>query len=315
LCFAPCSTWGSTSRVTCGQTQSVANRVTEWVADTVIPGITESVTERVTHRVTLRVLPQVLLLALPLDIRDGLYILMPNTDMQSHRREISMTKSRAIARSRPDPESPLLRQIGRKDYDREKLAARIARSPEMIQDVLKGLDTQRADVKYGCARILRDISAQHPEMLYPHFRFFAGLMDHENRILRWEGIHVLGNLARVDSQNRIDRLLNRYLKPLAGPDMITAANTIAGAALIAQAKPRLANKIAARILKVEHAEYETTECRNVVLGQATEALDLFFDHIENQQTVVEMVRRQLDNTRRSTRTKAEKFLRKRQRER
>jgi len=208
-------------------------------------------------------------------------------------------------------DSSLLHQIGQKGIDKQEIADKVADDPELVLEVLGGLRAKKASVRYGCAKVLRMISEKRPSALYPHINSFIDLLDSENNIMKWEGIYVLGNLAAVDTENKIDGILAKYLQPIPGPVLITAANVIGGAAKIASAKPYLAERITAEVLKVEHAEYQTAECRNVALGQAIDAFDQFFEHIEDKQPVIELMRRQLVNTRSSTRKRAEKVLKKR----
>jgi hypothetical protein len=204
----------------------------------------------------------------------------------------------------------LLQRIALKGSDKEAIADSIADHPARIEEVLDGLNSKKASIKFGCGKVLRTISEVHPEALYPYIDSFIKLLDSENNIMKWEGIHVIGNLACVDKDKKIDAILTRYLKPIEGPVMITAANVIGGAARIAAAKPYLAKRIATEILKVEHAEYATAECRNVALGQALDAFELFFAKLKNKQPVIDLVTKQLDNTRNSTRKRAEKLLKK-----
>ncbi len=114
----------------------------------------------------------------------------------------------------------------------------------------------------------------------------------------------------VDSEGKIDRILDKYLQPISGHVMITAANVIAGAGKIARAKPHLADKIARALLRVEKANYQTDECRNVALGHTVASLDLFFEHVDKPQPVMEFVKRQLHNRRNAVRVRAAKFLKK-----
>jgi hypothetical protein len=51
-------------------------------------------------------------------------------------------------------------------------------------------------------------------VLYPRFDLFARLMESETRILGWNSSRILGHRARVDSDDRIDKLLDRYLAPI-----------------------------------------------------------------------------------------------------
>ena len=179
---------------------------------------------------------------------------------------------------------------------------------QSVDQIFAGLAADRPEVKYGCMKLLRRLGEEQPARLYPHFPRFAALLDSDNTFLQWGAIIIIGDLAAVDAENQIDRLLDRYLEPIAGPVMITAANVIGGAAKIARAKPQLTERIARAILRAETGVYGTPECRNVVLGHAVKGFDLFFGHIREPQPVIAFVRRQLKNPRQPTRSKAAKFL-------
>jgi hypothetical protein len=207
--------------------------------------------------------------------------------------------------------SALHAQIGQKGSDKAKITIQAVRDPSFLPMLLQGLGAQQPAIKYGCAKVLQMISERNPEILYPSLDLFIELIDSDNNILKWNAIIIIGNLAAADGDGKIDALLDRYLAPIAGPVMITAANVIGGAACIARAKPYLADRIARAFLKVEHAAYQTNECRNIALGHMIQAYDRFFEHIEKKEPVIRLIKKQLENTRSGTRKKAEKFLTKR----
>lgn len=178
-----------------------------------------------------------------------------------------------------------------------------------IDQLCDGLASPQARAKYGSARELVRVSEQDPELLYPRFDFFAGLLSSQARILRWNAIRILGNLARADRAHRLEKMLDRYLAPIRGPEMIAAAQTMHGAAEIARAQPELADRIARAILGVSRARYATPECRQVAAGHAMRALDHFFDAVSDKPRVRRFVAAQLANPRPATRKKAEQFLR------
>jgi hypothetical protein len=103
-------------------------------------------------------------------------------------------------------------------------------------------------------------------------------------------------------------MMDAYLVPISGPNMIDAANVIRGAAAIALAKPYLADTIARRIFRVERAAYRTPECRNVAIGHAIRALEQFFAATDDKHSIQLFVSRQTGNPRPATRSKAERFL-------
>jgi len=192
-----------------------------------------------------------------------------------------------------------------------QLARKAIKDPRLIPAIAEGLKADRPRVKYGCAKALRLISEQRPERLYPHFDFFVGLLDHENKILQWDAAFVLSHLARVDDDDKFAAIFARYFSSIQGPVMITAANVIQGGARIAQAKPHLADRIAAEVLKVARARYRTAECRNVAIGHAILALGNLLPLLRHPAAVVRFVRRQTRNPRPATRKKAEHFLKSR----
>jgi hypothetical protein len=208
-------------------------------------------------------------------------------------------------------ESSLLRRIGRKNSNPAAIAALVIKEPGLIASLIAGLSAPQPRVKYKCEKVLRLVGEQQPEILYPHFDFFAGMLDCENSILKWGAIQNLANLARADVLDKLELILDRYLSPIPGPVMITAASTIGGLAKIAVAKPGLADLIAREILKVQEAHYQTAECRNVAIGHAVDAFDRCFDQIQKKTAVVAFVREQLKNTRPAVRKRAAAFLRKR----
>jgi hypothetical protein len=202
----------------------------------------------------------------------------------------------------------LLKKIAAKDSDKEKLAGAVIKQPELLSEVLAGLGSEEAPIKYGCAKVVRLISEREPAVLYPRMEFLVELLDSGNQILKWGAIIAIGNLAAVDSKRKIAKILDRYLEPIPGPELITASNVINGAAEIAMAKPRLTDRIVDSILKVERARYATPECRNVAIGHAIVALGRLFDRATRKDRIVRFIGKQTKNSRNATRKKAERFM-------
>ncbi|HTP33099.1 MAG TPA: hypothetical protein VMJ75_13065 [Candidatus Acidoferrales bacterium] len=178
-----------------------------------------------------------------------------------------------------------------------------------MRDLLEALGSTQARTRLRASKALREFSRREPAAVYPYFDVFAGLLGHENNILKWNAIRTLAHLAPVDREGKLDCLLDAYLAPIRGPVMITAANTIQGAALIAGAKPQLADRIAKRILGVEKAKYATPECRNVAIGHALVALEKMAALVPDTGSIRAFAARQMRNSRAATARKAERALR------
>jgi hypothetical protein len=193
-------------------------------------------------------------------------------------------------------------------FNPRRLAGKAMKNARWLAALTQGLEADTARVKFGCAKALRIISEERPGLLYPQFGFFVRLLDHPNKILQWEAAFVLAHLARVDTDDRFRAIFKKYFAPVSGPVMITAANVIRGGAEIARAKPQLADRIAAEVLKVARGRFQTPECRNIAIGHAITALGEFSCLLQKPKPVRQFVRRQLKNSRPATRKKATRFL-------
>jgi hypothetical protein len=206
--------------------------------------------------------------------------------------------------------SAIMEQIGQKGSDKEQVAERVIAEPGLLKSVIEGLSARPAAIKYGCSKVLRLISQKKPEFLYPRFDFFVKRLDIDNTFLKCDAILILANLTSVDSDNKFEAIFDRYFAPIKGPTLIVAANIIGSAAKIALSKSELSDRIAAELLKVEKAKYQTDECRRIALGQAIDAFDEFFERIGDKERVRRLVKKQLRNTRKSAAKKAAQFLKK-----
>ena len=190
------------------------------------------------------------------------------------------------------------------------LAEQAEGNPELLIAAIDALGSVSPRIHFAASKLLRILSEKSPAALYPHFESFVRVLHDTNSMLKWNAMLVLGNLAAADHANKLDAILDDYLAPISGANLMDAANTMNGAAAIARAKPYLADRIAKSILAVEHADYGKRECRNVAIGHAIRVLTELFPALHDQHAVWLFVRRQLKNPLRATSNKAHRFLKK-----
>jgi hypothetical protein len=203
----------------------------------------------------------------------------------------------------------------KKEKDIEKLVNQTILNPELIETLIEIINTEKSSIKFTCEKILRQTSEVKPILIYPYFDFFVDLLQSDNNFLKWGTVITISNLTLSDIDNKFDKIFDKYFKFISGPSMITSSNIIKSSWKIANAKPKLTNKIANEILKVEKASYEikgefSPECKNIVCGYAIDSFDKFFGKIKNKDKIIKFVCNQVNNTRNSVRKKAEKFLKK-----
>jgi hypothetical protein len=175
---------------------------------------------------------------------------------------------------------------------------------------LEALSSDNPKIKYGAAKQFIANSKSHPQLLSPHFDFFLNLLDSNNNILKWTAIDVVGNIIVFEDERTIKQILKRLFVFLKAGKLITAAHAISALTTIAQSKPEHRKPIITQLLKTESYNYETEECKNIVMGKVILALKNFTGEFINNKTVRSFAERQTSNTRNATKKKAEQFLKK-----
>jgi len=163
-------------------------------------------------------------------------------------------------------------------------------------------------IKYASTKKAIIISKENPGELYPDFDFIAELLNNKNQIIKWIAIQIIGNLSKVDKEKKVEKLLTKLISFLDCGKMITANNTILTLSEIALNNPEYQEMIFKELIKVEHYNYDTLECRNVALGKVVLALGKFKDKIKDQKDILEFLERQTNNTRVSVKKRATKLL-------
>jgi len=196
---------------------------------------------------------------------------------------------------------------------KEHLLYRVRQDFSLIPFLFDGVGSSTAAVRYGCAKVLMDLSEEHPEKLYPYFDSFINLLDSKYRILTWNAFAIIANLTQVDTDKKFDAIFDKYYSFLENDYMVTVANVVGNSGKIALAKPYLITKITDELLKVQDictSPHLTEECKRVIAQHAIKTLDLFFDRIDQKERVISFVKVHLDSSRKKLRTAAENFLKK-----
>ncbi len=210
-------------------------------------------------------------------------------------------------------ESELLLKLSNKSLTKEALLQKVKENPNLIPEVLSGVSSSKAAIRYGCAKVLMDLSERQPERLYPYMDSFMALLDSKYRILVWNAMAIIANLVRVDGEKKFDKLFDKYYGFLNDPYMVTVANVVGNSEKVALAKPHLVQKITSELLKVENISttpHLTVECKRVITEKAIEYFDMFFDRIEAKDEVLSFVKKNKNSPRKSLKTQAENFLKK-----
>lgn len=199
-------------------------------------------------------------------------------------------------------ELKLLQKLIDKSITTEQLAKKVMQNPELIPTILTGTSSSTPAIRYGCGKILMDISEEKPEPLYPHMDFFITLLDSKYRILTWNSIITIANLTKVDSEKKFDSIFEKYFRLIENDYMVTVSNVVGNSWKIALAKPYLTNRITDKLLSVLNLSttpHLSEECKQVIIEQAIKSFDAFFPQIQKKEEVISFVKKHLNSPRKT----------------
>ena len=207
----------------------------------------------------------------------------------------------------------VLKKLGNKELTKGKIHQMVEHNFELIPVLVEGMSSQKANIRYGSGKILMDISEKYPEKVYPYVNSIMRLLDGKYRIIIWNSMAIVANIASVDTEKKLDTIFKKYFSFLKDEYMVTVANAIENLGKIAKAKPYLIQKITKKILEVENIKltpHLTEECKKVIAEKAIGSFELFFDNIEDKNKVLSFVEKQVESSRKSLRSKAAEFVKK-----
>jgi hypothetical protein len=210
-------------------------------------------------------------------------------------------------------ESRLVQKLGDKSITKEQLLEKVRHNYDLIPELLSGISSSKPSIRYGCGKILMDVSEEKPETLYPNMDFFINLLESKYKILTWNAIIIIANLTKIDKENKFDSIFEKYYDFLDNEYMVTVANVVGNSGKIALAKPHLTEKITDKLLSVENISttpHLSEECKRVITEHAIKSLDMFFPQIKQKNKVISFVKKHLTSSRKTLRIDSENFLKK-----
>jgi len=201
-----------------------------------------------------------------------------------------------------------------KNKPKEALYKAVKHDFRLLPHVIEGMNSPKAAIRYGCGKVLMELSEEYPEKMYPYFDTIVPFLKSKYRIIIWQVLFIIAQLTKVDTKKQFDKIFETYYSFLHDEYMVTVANLVGYSGTIAVAKPYLIPKITDQLLKVESlltTPHLTEECKRVIAEKAIDSFDMFFDTIEKKDHVLAFVQKQTKSPRRSLQKRARIFLEKR----
>ncbi len=124
-----------------------------------------------------------------------------------------------------------------------------------IAKTFEALLDKNNNIAYKALQALRKES-EETDRVYPYMDRLSDMLDNDNSYVRTRGLTLLAYNAKWDKNNKIDEIIDKYLKYITDVKPITARQCIKLLPFIAKHKPELKNDILAALSKVDLCTYD-----------------------------------------------------------
>ena len=203
----------------------------------------------------------------------------------------------------------MLLEMSDKDVNIESAANKALDDEQLLSELLDGLKSKKETLRYNCFKVLMLISEGHGGVLYRKWDYFVEQLSSDNTYWRISALQLIANLTRTDSENKFEKIFDKYYALLDDKSMIPAAYIAGASGKIIKAKPELETKITTRLLKIDETHHDP-ERRDLIKSYAIESFSECFEETKNKKEIIEFVKKQLSSKSLRTRKKAKEFLKK-----
>jgi hypothetical protein len=123
-----------------------------------------------------------------------------------------------------------------------------------IAETFELLLDKNNNVAYKALQLLQKESEER-NCVYPYMHRLSDMLDSENSYIRTRGLTLLAHNAKWDKDNKIDEIIDKYLKHITDIKPITARQCIKLLPIIAEYKPELKNDILSALHKANISIY------------------------------------------------------------
>ena len=189
----------------------------------------------------------------------------------------------------------------------DSLASKAVDDSKALAALLQEVVSKKESARHASFKALLSISEERPEVLYPEWDFFADLIGSKNTSFKYIAIYIIANLTRTDTENRFEKIFEKYYGLLDDESVIPAAHVAGNSGKIARAKPGLQTRITNKLLNIDKTRH-APERKELIKGYAVEAFGEYFSEAKDREKIIEFVEKQLNSKSPRTKKAAQSFL-------
>lgn len=205
----------------------------------------------------------------------------------------------------------MMKRIAEKDFSVDEFV-RLALDDEKARDeiVHQMLTNSAIMVYYHCYYVVEKASQKRPDMFYSYWDEIAALLHHENSYHRDFALEIIGNLTRIDQEDRFAQVEADYYNIINDEKFMTGNCCVKNLLKIYQHKPGQRRRIIETLLDIDnHCDYPEKQ-KAVLKADILEIFDKVHEEGSEQERINQFIKAQANSISPKTRKKARELVKK-----
>lgn len=191
----------------------------------------------------------------------------------------------------------------------------VKKEPDILQILIDIEKSEPSAIKFTAEKTVRNLSENNPELFVGMEDKVFSLLKSENTFIRLGNIITCSNLAPIGTEKISELFKEVYISFLYSKNIAEFGNAVKGIPKIISSFPLLEKKLIQPLFEADqrvfiHKGKPSPECSNVAAGKVIDVFAKISNNLSYREEMLGFAKRNLNNTRNSTKRKAEKLVKK-----
>ena len=205
----------------------------------------------------------------------------------------------------------MIEKIAEKDFDVNEFVQLAISDENARNEIVNQMITNSAIMTYyHCYYIVDKASQKQPELFYQYWGEIAALIHHNNSYHRDFALEIIGNLTKVDQDNRFSEIEDDYFCIINDEKFMTGNCCVKNLLKIYRHKVELRNRVIETLLDIDNRCDYTEKQKAILKCDVLEIFDEVYEEAPEQDEIQKFIRAEINCISPKTRKKAKELIRK-----
>ena len=205
----------------------------------------------------------------------------------------------------------LIEKIAEKDFDVDNFVEIAITDDVAREEIVNQMLTNSAImVYYHCYYIVEKASRKQPELFYQFWDQITKLLDHKNSYHRDFAVEIIGNLTKVDQENRFVEIEEEYFSIINDEKFMTGNCCVKNLLKIYRHKAAQRERIIETLLDIDNRCDYTEKQKGVFKADVLEIFDEVYEEVPRRDEINGFIKAEANSISPKTRKKAKRLIEK-----